>query len=343
MPENEAKFFSYISKRAFVRLMVFSFLGSLILITILGLNANWKELVSNLSMPWLIVAGSGLALMQYVSGYRLYCLIPSDSSYSKTLYLDSVKIMALFQILLKILPFRLGEAGFFWLNKKFLRAPFETSLGIFLTFRLWDLRVVASCFLIFGGVVLDERFSWGRPFLLMVGVLSLALFTLSSIRLIRLGEWFFQRVSQITPRLHGAIKISETLSASISHLERLNSLKQNITIGALSFLMWFMYYAVIYSLFRAVGLDMNWYISIAIASGTVLIGILPVQTIGGLGLMEFGQASLLMLAGLSSSVAASKSLAVGLCFWGLCLIAPAVAMMPSIFLAKTCHDFKADT
>lgn len=322
MNNNSTQFFSYISRKTFLRVLLASFLGSLVFLVILGLKADWINLYSDLNILWLMAASLGVALLQLINGYRLFRLIPPNVPHIEGSLSKSIKVMALFQVLLKVLPFRLGEMGFFWLMKKHINLQFKSSFGLFLTFRLWDLRIVAFSFLVFGGGLLNPKYSEGALFFILVGVLGLSLFVLSSARLIKVGEFFLRRASQIIPKYKKFSTLADTLAKTSIHLNHLEGLKTNILVGILSVILWVVYYAVFYCLLRAVGMQLAWHTIIAIASGSILISILPIQTLGGLGMLEFGQASLLILAGIPSSLATNASLAVGILFLSTCLIIP---------------------
>lgn len=325
------------------RLVAVSVVGSLCLIAFLSMNADWKDVFSMIDIMWLAKAVVAMVLLQFLSGARLYNLIGGQDGRIEHPFFKSVRVMFVFQALLKLLPFRLGEVAFFWIVRKELGTPFRDNLGVFLNFRIWDLRIVAVSFLLFGGLLLRDKFAWGQTVFWIVGGFGVMLFALSSYRLVWLGELFFRSLHRSLPVLKAQTgKIADVLGESAGNLKEGNSLRSSVVTGLLSLLVWGVYFGVFYSLFQCVGIHIAWPMAVIVVSGTILVGILPIQTLGGIGLLEMGQASLLTLAGLSSSVAAAKSLAVGALFLGLCLAVPGALYFLFDAVARVravCHQY----
>lgn len=312
---------SQYSKKIFVRLVFVSGIVSLALVVFLGAKADWSELFSTLRWGWLVCAVGALAVLQFVSGYRLYCLLPKAAATRSGQYLNAVKVMYSLQALIKLLPFRLGEAAFFWLAHRNLGLSFQENLGVFLSFRIWDFRVVALSFLLFGGLLFQDKVPWGHSVFLVAGVGGVLLFSLSSYRLVRLGEEVFRCCHRLTS-FNWADRCAQSLNEAAASLEKMGSLRGSAVIGMQSGAVWIVYFFVFCSLYNCVGVPIGWAEAVVVVSGMILVGILPIQTIGGIGLVELGQASLLVLADIPPSMAASKSLAVGALFLGLCIAVP---------------------
>jgi uncharacterized membrane protein YbhN (UPF0104 family) len=322
---------SQYSKKLLVRLVLLSGLISLALIVLLGVKADWSELFSTLRWEWLGAAAVMLIVMQFVSGYRLYSLLPETSTVQEGQYLNSVQVMFSFQALIKLLPFRLGEAAFFWVAQKNLGLSFRENLGVFLSFRIWDFRIVSLSFLLFGGLLFRDKVPWGQTAFIMVGGFGAFMFFLSSHKLTRLGEMAFRCLYRLAS-FKWADRFADALAEASASLKAMKSVRGSMVTGVLSGAVWLVYFVVFYSLFNCVGVPIGWAEAIVVVSGMILVGILPIQTIGGIGLLELGQASLLVLAGLSPTMAASKSLAVGALFLGLSLAVP--ALLAGIFVLR---------
>lgn len=307
-----------------ISLVVGAGVMSLCLVAFLGVKADWGEIFAMVDIAWLANAVVAIAVLPFVSGVRLYSLLGQRISRIDYPLFRSVRVMFLFQAMLKILPFRLGEVAYFWVVRKELGMSFKDNLGIFLNFRIWDLRIVAVSFLCFGGLLMWDKFVWGQIAFWTVVGFGVVLFLLSPYRLVRLGELFFRGLHRVVPVLDRANKVADILGASAGCLKGANSLRSSAVTGLLSLLVWGVYFGVFYSLFRCVGVHIAWPMAVVVMSGTILVSILPIQTLGGIGLLEVGQASLFKMAGLPSSTAAAKSLAVGGLFWGLCLMIPGV-------------------
>ena len=312
--------------KLFLRLLALSCLVSLAFIAVLGFKADWDAVFSGLDARWLAAAVAAMVLLQFISGYRLYRFLPGARQDGEGQILKSVKVMFLFQAAIKLLPFRLGEAGFFWLSKRYLDMPFRDSLGVFLGFRIWDLRVVALSFLLCGGMLLGDAVPGGKPLFAVVSAFGIGVFMLSSARLIRLAEYCFRAVFRITSFVWSQ-RLAASLSEAARTLDQCRSFMNSLANGVLSIVTWITFYAVFHCLYRSLGVDIGWNATIMVVSGMTLVGIIPIQTLGGIGLLEFGQASLLVLAGLTATEAAGKSLAAGALFLGLCLGVPALLFL----------------
>ncbi|WP_319543130.1 lysylphosphatidylglycerol synthase transmembrane domain-containing protein [uncultured Pseudodesulfovibrio sp.] len=320
---ENARFLSQFPKKTFLRLVLLSVLVSLVFVGLLGIGADWENIDFSVDGSWLAGAVVSMILLQCLSGYRLYCLLLPQPQPVRHPLANSIRVMFLFQALLKLLPFRLGEAAYFWLMQRQLGTPFKDNLGVYLRFRIWDFRIIAMCFLLFGGLLLRHRVPWGDAAFLVVGVFGVALFVISSFRLVRFGEFVFRKLHGMIPFFQWTEGVAKTLAESAYSLEHVKNMRGSIMTGVQSALVWGMYFAVFYCLFKCVGIPIEWPVAVLVSSGSILIGILPIQTLGGIGLMEMGQASLLVLAGLSPSIAAGKSLTVGALFFGLCVVVPA--------------------
>lgn len=310
------------ARKQFIRVFSISILFSLLFIAALGYNAEWDTIFSDLDAQWLTAAACGMTLMQFVSGYRLYRLLPQEKVTNKRPLYNAVRTMFCFQAIIKLLPFRLGEAGFFWLTRRFLELQFKETLGVFLSLRIWDLRIVALSFLLFSGLMLQDAVPWGRTVFIIVSIFGISVFMISSIRLIRLAEFISRTIHRLLA-FKWADKLAASLSDAAETLVREKSFLKSLSNGFIAAFNWSCFYVVYYCIFKSVGVDIAWPTAVMVMSGMILVGVIPIQTLGGIGLVEFGQASLLVLAGLSTTMAATKSLAAGAIFFGLCMVVPA--------------------
>ena len=311
-----------LSRKLFLRLLGVSCLVSLVFITVLGLNADWQAAFADLDTSRLAVAAGIMFVLQIYSGCRLFLLLPREHVTTPAPLLQSIRVMYSFQALIRLLPFRLGEAGFFWLSHRYLGLSFKDSLGTFLNLRIWDLRLVAMSFLAFGGLELHGRVDWGGPLFLMVGVFGLLLFSLSSFRLIRLVECACHLVHRLTS-FRWADATANSLNEASGTLLKAKTPWSSFINGVAAMVVWCHIFLLYHFLYASLGVDISWTATIMVVSGTILVGTLPIQTLGGIGLLEFGQASLLVLSGLSTTTAAGKSLAAGILLLGTAVVIPA--------------------
>lgn len=303
-------------------------ISALITVALLGVvvwYTDWDLLWSSLvaaSPGWLCASVVLMIVLQFAAGLRLAYLLPTDTHQPKAIFGKSVEISFLYQALIKILPFRLGEAAFFWLVQQKIQTPFERNLGIFLHFRLWDFRIVATSFLVCGGWLVTTRYDKLTPYVIAAALLGSLFFMLSPAFLIGLAEKSFRLSSQIPGCAF--LQKGETLLASAkASLAEESTQRSAFVLFLMTLLIWSCYFSVFYCLMLAIGMDVSPFLTVAVVSGMTLTSIIPIQTVGGLGLIEIGQSSLYVLAGLSISEAASRSLTVSALFLLLCLVVPA--------------------
>ncbi|WP_338667706.1 lysylphosphatidylglycerol synthase transmembrane domain-containing protein [Pseudodesulfovibrio methanolicus] len=306
-----------------VKMVLFSLLGSVVLLAVVAWSADLgllRQLLSHVDRFWLGGAAACMVVLQCVSGLRLATLLPDAEGRSGPMYASAVEVAFLCQALIKILPFRLGEVAFFWLAKMKLYAPFDRTLGVFLRFRLWDLRVMAISFILCAGWVAMRQYAWLKVYIGVAGILGVAFFLLSPVRILSLADKVF-RFLTLLPGLGFLRSFSEMLEKAVARFDEEQTVS-GTTLLMQSVVIWAWYFIVIYCLIQSLGIAVGPVAAIAVASGMTLVGIVPLQTVGGLGLVEIGQASLYMLAGLPVAEAASSSLAVSVLFLMLCIVVP---------------------
>jgi uncharacterized membrane protein YbhN (UPF0104 family) len=315
-----------LDKRRLIKPVVISLLGSIALLAGVAWNADWKLLkasLSSVSPLWLARAAVCLAILQFVNGIRLALLVSDKKKSALSVLAPSIEVSFLCQALIRVLPFRLGDLAFFVIANRKLNTSFEKNLGLFFRIKLWDLRVVATSFLICGGWVVAMEYASLKPYVVGAALLSCVLFMLSPVRILY-PITKLVGVLALLPGLGGFRHFSELLERSISSLkEEKHSLSEWILM-LLTSAGWCIYYGTMYCLMQGLGMSIDLILAIAVASGMILISIVPIQTIGGFGLTEIGQSSLYLLGGLSTAEATSRSLAVSVLFLGLCLGVPAL-------------------
>lgn len=332
-----------VNKGRLVKVALCSLLGSLILLGIVFWQADWDLLItslSNCSLSWLAGAAVGLVLTQFVSGLRLAFLLPREDGAVLPVYGAAVEVSFLYQVLIKLLPFRLGEVAYFWLGKKKLNASFDRNISVFLRFRLWDLRIVAISFLTCGGWIVATQYAWLRGYIVVAAVLGMAFFMLSPANILGILEKIFHLLKRL-PGFGFLHHFSEIVAQAIAHVNDAEHQVSELTLFWQTILVWLCYYTVFYCLMQGIGMEVSVMLAIAVSSGMTLISIVPIQTIGGIGLVEIGQSSLYMLAGLPTSEAASRSLTVSALFLGLCILIPCLMWISFYVVRKVAATFSS--
>jgi uncharacterized membrane protein YbhN (UPF0104 family) len=150
-----------------------------------------------------------------------------------------------------------------------------------------------------------------------------ALFLVSPARIIRLLGWLAGAMARL-PGLDGLRRVGAEMDKARHHADSRRGLAEELCLCGLTVLVWSAYFGIFFCLMHGVGMDIDPVSAVAIVSGMTLVSIIPFQTIGGLGLVEIGQASLYVLAGYSAAEAATQSLAVSGLFLALCVVVPSL-------------------
>nr|WP_321258469.1 lysylphosphatidylglycerol synthase transmembrane domain-containing protein [uncultured Pseudodesulfovibrio sp.] len=313
-----------VSKSTFAKAVAISFIGSFFLLGIVIWNADWDLLQDSfihISLPWFIASACFMVAIQLSAGLRLAHLLPDENGAVLPVYGAAVEVSFMFQALIKLLPFRMGEAAYFWLAKKKLDASFEKNLGVFLRFRLWDLRIIAISFIMCGGWIVVTQYTWLKVYVCIAAGLGVAFFMLSPKRILGLIQKVF-KLAALLPGLSFLRHFTEVLDRSVVRIDEDEHKVSELTLFWQSLLIWSCYYGVFYCLMRGIGMEVSVVLAIAVSSGMTLVGIVPIQTIGGLGLVEIGQSSMYVLAGIPAAEAASRSLTVSCLFLSLSIVIP---------------------
>ncbi len=218
----------------------------------------------------------------------------------------ALKANAWYVLLLVILPARLGEVAAVVIFERYLKQKRGAAVMSIITQRLYDVIVLGSFFLIalmglsgFG----DKGVMSG----LALAVIAFSLFVLFRLdmfltfaalifqKLAKGSRGLFRKLLHIC--LQGRIYVRHGLKSRDIPLALL------FTIGK-----WVSNLGAILFLFMAINLDLSFFESLTIAGAYNFLAIIPLQTIGGIGVGEAGLAVLFVAMGLTVSLAAGASL-----------------------------------
>ena len=230
---------------------------------------------------------------------------------------------------LAVLPARLGEIAYVILLKRHYNISFGLGAATLIVSRVYDVIVVAIAFLI--GIVGSIETSESRPHLIAISIgmvsicVAIIVFAPKSLTLLAAicysgflprARWVrkFQRSvliarrwvrSELSPKLHFYLLISTTIR-------------------------WMLDFIAVYFAFTCIGVSLSALGVMFLAGGMNLIGGLPIQTIGGFGLLEAGMTGLLMLLGFERGSAVSAAVIsrlamflIPVLFWILWMLSPA--------------------
>ncbi len=296
---------------------------SLILLAMVFSQVDWTlatEIILKTS-PVFLLSCLVLFLAEGVfTTLRFYLLTPNQTSMS-----SCFKVTAWYVVFLILLPIRLGEIAVILLLKKYLNQNTSPALMNILVQRLFDIIILSSIFLI--TAITMTPFSDSNH----LNIIATTIIAIVSIMLI-----WFDRLLAIPIKLillkNGYIEskwlhqvLRMLLQARIWHRHRLTPIKSIQTI-ILTFLKWACNLGGFVFLMKALQLPLVTSNSVILGAAYNFLAIIPVQTIGGFGISEVGLTSLLLLAGMSLTLAASATIVVRFViiivpfiFWGIVL------------------------
>lgn len=223
---------------------------------------------------------------------------------------DALKANAWYVLLLIMLPARLGEVAAVIVFEKQLGQKRGAAAMSIVSQRLYDVVVLGSFFLIalmgLSGV-LDKNILA----LIAVGFMGIALFVLYRIDF--LLTMFAGLIKQSGHYRTGLMrKIMRFLLQARTWNRNIFTHKEIAGAIVITIFKWISNLGALILLIMAVGLGLPFFENLTVSAAYNFLAIIPLQTIGGLGIGEAGLTLLLIAMGLTASKAASASLMVRL-------------------------------
>ena len=285
---------------------------------LLHYDGSYLKLVDQLekvALKPLLLAFICLHILQFVSVYRLlYSLPPLDIKRKKALE-EAVKLTYFQQFLARVLPLRLGEVAYVFMIKKLLKVNIAGNLAAYSLIRICDLRIIVGSFVLTAVMNrslfnLETYLEHSIAYFICGVICSAIVFPLFYMRLsVELLKFLNLKLSNKNKALYKIYLFVEDIYAS--YKKSIESTSYFVH-GFLSFLNW----ALAYALFGFVYMSLNLYLPpsvvILFTSALILLTILPLQSIGGLGIGEAGLSGLLVLYGFQSVDAIATGFSVGI-------------------------------
>ena len=250
-------------------------------------NISWP-LVSA-AFLFLIMEGIATALRLWLFAQRRPCLS------------DALKANAFYVLLLVILPARLGEVAAIIVLKRYLQQKYGVATMSIIAQRLYDIMILGVVFLI-ALLGLGDFIDRTMMTVLAAGLIGFSFAALMRLDLfLTLAALMFRK----TPRtLYRFILQARSYS-------RHNMLARDVPSALiLTILKWASNLSALVFLYMALHLQLGWFENVIVAAAYNFLTIIPLQTIGGIGVGEAGLALLLIGMGLPAGIAAGASLMV---------------------------------
>jgi len=198
-------------------------------------------------------------------------------------------IMIIHNMFSNLLPFRIGELSFVYFVKRTKKVAVGHSIGCLLIARIFDLIAAAILFIIailflteiptvFFKAIIAISIILG---LIIICIIFLIFFDKIALRFVDKIIALF-RLKKFKLIIWGHEKIEEVLES----LHMIKSKRIIFWTLIFSLLIWLCQYSIAYFIFIGLGLEITFFIAIAIATFNTLTAVLPIQGIGGFGTSE---------------------------------------------------------
>ena len=287
-------------------------LGTVISLGLLGLVLSQIDfsviagMVDQLHYPALLAAFVLLCLEGVFTALRIWVFAARKPCVSQAL-----KANAWYVLLLVMLPARLGEAAAVLVFKKYLGQGYGAAAMSIISQRLYDV-VILSVFFLLALMGLSDALDMG-----VYGVVSFGVIIVALIFLLRM-TWFLSMMAGFL-KAHNRYRRRPVLKKIMRLIlqarlwnRRVFSKRDIVPALLFTVLKWVSNLGALVFLFVAIGLDLSIFEAVATAGAYNFLAIIPLQTVGGIGVGEAGLTALLMAMGLSVSIAASASIMIRL-------------------------------
>ena len=257
---------------------------------------------------------------------RIYLLTPNHPGLTACF-----KVTAWYVVFLILLPARLGEVAAILLLKQHLNQNTSPALMNILVQRLFDIIILGSIFLITVAALspIADSHQYNIIAITVVTVVSIMLIWFDRLLAIPVKLIIYKKARLKNKWLRHITRM--LLQARTWHRHRLTPSKSIYTI-LLTIGKWGCNLGGFVFLLKALQLPLTISNSVMLGAAYNFLSIIPIQTIGGFGISEAGLTSLLLLSGLSLTLAASATILVRLviiimpfAFW--CIVMGSISLI----------------
>lgn len=252
------------------------------------------SMFNNISWIFLAVAFVFLIMEGIATALRLWLFAAKKPCLS-----EALKANAWYVLLLVVLPARLGEVAAVVVLERYLGQKYGAAAMSIIMQRLYDLIVLGAIFLI---ALLGLGDFVDKTFMSMVslGLIAVVLFVLVRLEFfLTIAAVLFKKAPRKIRRL--------ILQARLYSRHGFKS--RDIPLALIfTFIKWVSNLAALVFLFMSLHLGLGIFENVTVAAAYNFLAIIPLQTIGGIGIGEAGLALLFTGTGLDVSTAASASL-----------------------------------
>ena len=303
--KNEA--FRYLKKNKL--LLPLSILGTIIVCILFLRGADLESLVNTLlsvkPLP-LFYAFLVLNLLQAIGSWRLLSILPPSVKEQPLAFKNALEINYLQQFYARILPLRLSDVLYMALIKKKFSVRINHNLAVYILMRIWDMRIILGALLITLSLVIGIDFeknqvqSYLSFAVIIIGASMIIIITFPQFFMnlfSRFWLWIYRATFKVKKKplwFKSILRFSLSIRRAYKHA---NSQLLTVHHAILATTNWAVAFISFYFIFQSISVDINLQTVVLLSSSLVLFNILPIQTIGGIGIGELGLSGMLVFLG----------------------------------------------
>jgi len=257
---------------------------------------------------WVVIAFGLLAGADLLHTLRFRALLGVELGFT-----ELFPVVVVQRVANTMLPLRAGEVSYLYLLRE-RQVSLATSAASLIWARMADLLAILSLTGVLG-LHLRENHPWaGKLNLLLIGGVTAGCCAL--LLLLYKGKWLIAFLSRGTSKTAKATFVGQMTTVLKEALQAVPSLETFLANMILSITTWVIVSIVPYFLFKSLSLDLDFGSVLYAALLLQLIGLLPFQLLGGLGILDASWAWFLFSQGMPFQQATEFALASRALFYG---------------------------
>ena len=284
---------------------------TVILVAILLSQINLSDITTALTSidPIYIITGFVLYLSSYFfRALRFHILLNNKVSIKHLFSIVCVHNMAN-----NILPARTGEASYVYLSKKLHNISVGEGVASLMVARIFDLTTISFLFFVSAIFIRNLPDMVSKIIWVIVGLLVFVL--LLFLALVFFGEIFVDMIRRVANRIN-VLQFSSVQyllrkgDETVLSFKLMNSKKLFGGVFVTSIIIWCFQYSTLYILANAMSISLTIWCMVFAITFVFFTTVLPIQSIGGFGIIEGGWALGFMVMGISKGVAISSGFSI---------------------------------
>ena len=255
--------------------------------------------------PIYLVIGFILYLCSYFfRALRFHILLNNKISIK-----DLFSIVCVHNMANNILPARTGEISYVYLSKKLHNIPVGEGVASLMVARIFDFTTISFLFFVSAIFIRNLPDIVSKIIWIIIGLLVFVL--LLFFALVFFGEIFVDMIRRVANGIN-ALRFSSVQyllrkgDETVQSFKLMNSKKLFGCVFVTSMMIWCFQYSMLYILAKGMNISLAFWCMIFAVTFVFFTTILPIQTIGGFGIIEGGWALGFIIMGISKEIAISS-------------------------------------